>query len=122
RNVSVKVSASGINEKIEEIKKIWHKYAGNQAFEYVFFDEYFARAYEAERRTGIIVTVFSILAILIACLGLLGLAAFTTEQRTKEVGIRKILGASVPGIVVLILKDFAKWVIISNLIAWPVAY
>jgi len=122
RNVSVKVSAAGINEKIEEIKNIWHKYAGNQAFEYVFFDEYFARAYEAERRTGIIVTVFSILAILIACLGLLGLAAFTTEQRTKEVGIRKILGASVPGIVVLLLKDFAKWVIISNLIAWPVAY
>ncbi len=122
RNVSVKVSAAGIKNNLEEIENVWHKYAGNQAFEYVFFDEEFAKAYEAERRTSVIVTVFSVLAILIACLGLLGLAAFTTEQRTKEVGIRKILGASVPGIVVLLLKDFAKWVLISNIIAWPIAY
>jgi putative ABC transport system permease protein len=122
RNVSVKVNAAGINNRLEEIENVWHKYAGNQSFEYVFFDEEFAKAYEAEKRTSIIVTVFSILAILIACLGLLGLAAFTTEQRTKEVGIRKILGASVPGIVVLLLKDFAKWVLISNIIAWPIAY
>ena len=122
RNVSVKVNPDNINRKLEEIENVWHKFAGNQAFEYVFFDEEFAKAYEAEKRTGIIVTVFSALAILIACLGLLGLAAFTTEQRTKEVGIRKILGASVPGIVVLLLKDFAKWVLISNIIAWPIAY
>jgi putative ABC transport system permease protein len=122
RNVSVKVNAAGINNRLEEIENVWHKYAGNQSFEYVFFDEEFAKAYEAEKRTSVIVTVFSILAILIACLGLLGLAAFTTEQRTKEVGIRKILGASVPGIVVLLLKDFAKWVLISNIIAWPIAY
>jgi putative ABC transport system permease protein len=122
RNISVKVSPANIDKKLDEIKNVWHKYAGNQAFEYVFFDENFAKLYEAERRTGIIVTVFSILAILIACLGLLGLAAFTTEQRTKEVGIRKILGASVPGIVALLLKDFAKWVLISNIIAWPIAY
>ncbi len=122
RNISVKVNPNNINDKLKEIENVWHKYAGNQAFEYVFFDEQFAKAYAAEKRTGIIVTVFSILAILIACLGLLGLAAFTTEQRTKEVGIRKILGASVPGIVILLLKDFAKWVLISNIIAWPIAY
>jgi len=122
RNVSVKVSPDNIDGKLEEIKNIWHKYAGNQAFEYVFFDEEFAKLYAAEKRTSTIVTIFSVLAILIACLGLLGLAAFTTEQRTKEVGIRKILGASVPGIVILLLKDFAKCVLISNLIAWPIAY
>ncbi|HSP88828.1 MAG TPA: FtsX-like permease family protein, partial [Ignavibacteriaceae bacterium] len=122
RNISVKVNPADINQKLEGIKNVWHKYAGNQAFEYVFFDENFAKLYENEKRTGIIVSVFSILAILIACLGLLGLAAFTTEQRTKEVGIRKILGASVPGIVILLLKDFAKWVLISNIIAWPIAY
>jgi len=122
RNVSVKVTPDNIDKKLEEIKNVWHKYAGNQAFEYVFFDEDFAKVYEAEKRTGVIVTIFSILAILIACLGLLGLAAFTTEQRTKEVGIRKILGATIPGIVFLLLKDFAKWVIISNIIAWPIAY
>ncbi len=122
RNISVKLSANNVKKEISEIGDVWHKYASNQAFEYVFFDENFAKAYAAEERTGVIVSVFSVLAILIACLGLLGLAAFTTEQRTKEVGIRKILGASVPGIVVLLLKDFAKWVLISNIIAWPIAY
>ena len=122
RNISVKLSANNVKKEISEIGDVWHKYAGNQAFEYVFFDENFAKAYAAEERTGVIVSVFSVLAILIACLGLLGLAAFTTEQRTKEVGIRKILGASVPGIVVLLLKDFVKWVLISNIIAWPIAY
>ena len=122
RNVSVKLSANNVKEELSKIGNIWHKYAGNQAFEYVFFDEDFAKAYSAEERTGIIVSVFSVLAIFIACLGLLGLAAFTTEQRTKEVGIRKILGASVPGIVALLLKDFVKWVLISNIIAWPIAY
>lgn len=122
RNVSVKVNPDNISKKLEEIEEVWHKYAGNQAFEYTFFDDEFAEVYEVEKRTGIIVSVFSVLAILIACLGLFGLAAFTTEQRTKEVGIRKILGASVPGIVFLLLKDFAKWVLISNIIAWPIAY
>jgi len=122
RNVSVKLSPNNMKKELSEINDVWHKYAGNQAFEYVFFDEDFAKAYAAEKRTGVIVSVFSILAIFIACLGLFGLAAFTTEQRTKEVGIRKILGASVPGIVVLLLKDFAKWVLISNIIAWPIAY
>lgn len=122
RNVSVKLSPSNVNKELSEIGNTWHKYAGNQAFEYEFFDQDFAKAYETEERTGVIVSVFSVLAIFIACLGLLGLAAFTTEQRTKEVGIRKILGASVPGIVLLLLKDFIKWVIISNIIAWPIAY
>jgi putative ABC transport system permease protein len=122
RNVSVKINPYNISKKLEDIEEVWHKYAGNQAFEYTFFDEEFAKVYEVEKRTEIIVSVFSVLAILIACLGLFGLAAFTTEQRTKEVGIRKILGASVPGIVFLLLKDFAKWVLISNIIAWPIAY
>lgn len=122
RNVSVKISPSNVKKELSEISAVWHKYAGNQAFEYNFFDEDFAKAYAAEERTGVIVSVFSVLAIFIACLGLLGLAAFTTEQRTKEVGIRKILGASVPGIVALLLKDFVKWVLISNIIAWPIAY
>lgn len=122
RNVSIKVSPDNISRKLEDIEEVWHKYAGNQAFEYTFFDQEFAKVYEVEKRTGIIVTVFSVLAIFIACLGLFGLAAFTTEQRTKEVGIRKILGASVQGIVFLLLKDFAKWVLISNIIAWPIAY
>jgi putative ABC transport system permease protein len=120
--VSVKVGGGSIDKKLEEIKSVWHKFAGNQAFEYFFFDEDFAKLYTAEKRTSLIVAVFSVLAIFIACLGLLGLAAFTTEQRTKEVGIRKILGATVPGIILLLSKDFTKWVLIANLIAWPIAY
>jgi putative ABC transport system permease protein len=122
RFVSVRVDGNNIERKLEEIKNVWHKFAGNQAFEYFFFDEDFAKLYTAEKRTSLIVTVFAVLAIFIACLGLLGLAAFTTEQRTKEVGIRKILGASIVGIVMLLSKDFAKWVLIANIIAWPIAY
>jgi len=84
--------------------------------------EEFAKIYNAEERTATIAAVFSALAIFIACLGLLGLAAFTTEQRTKEVGVRKILGATVGGIILLLSKEFVKWVLIANLIAWPIAY
>lgn len=122
RYVSVRVAPGNYEEKIKAIEEAWHKFAGNQAFEYFFFDDDFAKLYQSEMRTGALVTVFAILAIFIACLGLLGLAAFTTEQRTKEVGIRKIMGASIGGIVLLLSKDFAKWIIIANLIAWPAAY
>jgi putative ABC transport system permease protein len=76
----------------------------------------------AEQRLGKIFLIFSILTIFIACIGLLGLAAFATEQRTKEIGIRKVLGASVPNLVTLLSKDFSKWVLLANLIAWPAAY
>ncbi|MGE5798536.1 MAG: ABC transporter permease [Ignavibacteria bacterium] len=122
RFVSVRLTGGDYKSKIESIKEIWHKYAGPQAFEYFFFDEEFAKIYNAEERTATIAAVFSALAIFIACLGLLGLAAFTTEQRTKEVGVRKILGATVSGIVLLLSKEFVKWVLIANLIAWPIAY
>ena len=81
-----------------------------------------ANLYLNEQRTSNIATIFSVLAIFIACLGLLGLAAFVTEQRTKEIGIRKSLGASVPEIVILLSKEFTKWVLIANAIAWPLAY
>jgi putative ABC transport system permease protein len=94
----------------------------NQAFEYVWFDRGFARIYEAEQRTGQIFAVFSIIAICVACLGLLGLAAFTTEQRTKEIGIRKALGAPITGIVLMLSKEFTRWVLAANIIAWPAAY
>jgi putative ABC transport system permease protein len=78
--------------------------------------------YRAEERLGKIFSAFSFLAIFIACLGLFGLASFTAEQRTKEIGIRKVLGASVSNIIFLLSKEFTRWVIVANLIAWPVAY
>jgi putative ABC transport system permease protein len=120
--VSVRFMPKNAKSTVESISSIWHKYVGNQAFEYSFFNDDFARLYTSEQRTGSIFSVFSVLAIFIACLGLLGLAAYTAEQRTKEIGIRKVLGASVSEIIFMLTKEFTKWVLIANIIAWPIAY
>ncbi len=120
--VSVRIAAGNYQKTIASMNDVWKNFAGNEAFKYNFFDQDWAHLYNAEQRTGKIASVFSILAIFIACLGLLGLAAFITEQRTKEIGIRKTLGASVPEIVFLLSKEFTKWVLIANIIAWPLAY
>ncbi|MBT5419533.1 MAG: FtsX-like permease family protein [Candidatus Cloacimonetes bacterium] len=87
-----------------------------------FFDETLENLYQTEQNAGRLITYFTILAIFISCLGLFGLAGYITERRTKEIGIRKVMGASVTGITVLLTKEFCKWVIISIIIAWPVAY
>lgn len=122
RNVTARIKTEDLQGTLAYMKETWSKYAGQQAFEYTFFDDYFSKLYENEKRTGKIFTTFSILAILIACLGLLGLAAYTAEQKTKEIGIRKVMGANIGSILFLLSKEFAKWVIIANVIAWPLAY
>ncbi len=122
RYVSVRVHSENIRETLAFLEDTWRKFASNQAFEYEFFDDHFARIYQAEERTGQIFFSFSLLAIIIASLGLFGLATFVAEQRTKEIGIRKVLGATETGIVFLLSKQFTKWVILSNLFAWPIAY
>ncbi len=122
RFLSVRVRPENIRETIAFMEKAWRGFAQNQAFEYRFFDEHFARIYQAEERTGQIFLSFSVLAVFIAGLGLFGLSAFIAEQRTKEIGIRKALGASVSGISVLLAKQFTKWVLVANVIAWPLAY
>jgi len=122
RYVSVRVHSENIRETMAFLENTWRKFASNQAFEYEFFDDHFARIYQAEERTGQIFFSFSLLAIIIASLGLFGLAAFVAEQRTKEIGIRKVLGATETGIVFLLSKQFTKWVVLSNLFAWPIAY
>ena len=114
--------SENIRETIASIKSTWDKYALNQAFEYEFFDEHFDRLYRSEEKTGTIFFSFSLLAILIASLGLFGLTAFITQQRTKEIGIRKVLGASISGIIFLLTKQFTRWVLVANIIAWPLAY
>ncbi|MGD9346727.1 MAG: ABC transporter permease [Candidatus Aminicenantes bacterium] len=111
-----------VRETLSSMKKSWEKYALNQTFEYEFFDDHFARLYRSEEKTGTIFFSFSLLAIFIASLGLSGLTAFITQQRTKEIGIRKVLGASVSGILFLYTKQFTRWVIVANIIAWPLAY
>lgn len=107
---------------IAALEKSWKSYSAEQPFNYRFLDESFAEMYQAEQQVGKIAGIFGILSVLISCLGLFGLAAYTTEQRTKEIGIRKVLGASVTGITGLLAKDFLKLVLIAILISSPVAY
>lgn len=122
RYVSVRVAPDNVKETLAFIKETWHQFAGAQAFEYAFFDQDFAKLYESEATTQRIMTLFATLAVIIACLGLLGLASFIAEQRTKEIGIRKVLGASVAKIVFLLSRQFTKWVVVANIISWPIAY
>jgi putative ABC transport system permease protein len=91
-------------------------------FEYFFMDEHFARQYEADRQFGQVFSLFSGISVFIACLGLFGLVSYATIQRSKEIGVRKVLGATVSSILLLLSKDFIKLVIVANVIAWPVAY
>jgi len=122
RFIYVRIRDDNLRTAMGSIEAIWNKVALGQAFEYEWFDDHFSRIYLAEVRTGRILMAFAVLAVIIASLGLFGLAAFAAERRTKEIGIRKVMGASVPGISVLLIRQFAKFVLISNLIAWPAAY
>ncbi|MBN1327453.1 MAG: ABC transporter permease [Candidatus Cloacimonetes bacterium] len=118
----VKLSAGDLSATVDEIEAIWQKFVPDIPFEYRFLDDVFDRMYRAEKQMGKIFDYFTGFAIFISCLGLFGLASFMTEQRFKEIGIRKVLGASISGIMLLLLKEFTKWVLIANLIAWPVAW
>jgi len=120
--VTVRLAPGNHLKTIVYIENAWKKYAGDEEFNFNFLDESLQKLYAADQRTSKIAGAFSALAIFIACLGLLGLAAFITEQRTKEIGIRKVLGASVPEVIALLSARFAKWVLIANVFAWPVAY
>jgi len=120
--LSVRSEPGTIQETLEILEETWDTFAGGQAFEYEFFDDYFADVFLTERRTGQIYLAFSLVALLIAGLGLFGLAAFITARRTKEIGIRKVMGASASKILALLHRQFTKWIVISNFIAWPIAY
>jgi len=120
--ISVRISPTDVSRSIDFLKAKWQALVPGQTFQYSFLDEDFDNLYKAEMRLGKIFTVVTFLAIFIACLGLFGLAAFEALQRNKEMGIRKVLGASAAGIVVLLSKEFTKWVLLANIIAWPVAY
>ena len=119
---SFKVDAAAVPSLVKQIESTWKSIAPGTPFSYRFLDQAFSNMYEGEQRVGKIAIVFSILAIFIACLGLFGLATFITEQRTKEIGIRKVLGASVQGIIQLLSRDFLRLVAISFLIAAPVGW
>ncbi|MBD0377261.1 MAG: ABC transporter permease, partial [Flavisolibacter sp.] len=118
----VHAKTADISSLLQSIGESWHQLNPNEPFEYSFLDEDFQKNYEAENRQEAMVAGFTIIAILISCLGLFGLATFSAEQRTKEIGIRKVLGASVTHIVSLLSKDFLKLVFIALLVATPVAW
>ena len=120
--VSVKTTAAEMDKLIAKSEAVWKSFAPTQPFRYDFLDQRFAKMYKGEDRVSTLFSIFSILAIFIACLGLLALATFMTEQRMKEIGIRKVLGASVPNIVFQLSKKFLLYVIIGLLIAAPIAW
>lgn len=118
----IKINSKRIPDAIVRMERVWKKFAPDYPFEYRFLDEEYDTMYRDEQRVGMIFRSFAILAIVISCVGLFGLASFLAERRTKEIGIRKALGASVSIIVLLLSKEFTKWVVMANLIAWPIAY
>lgn len=121
-NVIFKIDSQDAGTALAKLENSWKEMAPGQPFNYSFLDERFDRMYRTENRVSNLVFAFSVLIIIIACLGLFGLSAYSAEQRTKEIGIRKVLGASVSGIVSLVSKDFLKLILISFLMAAPVGY
>jgi putative ABC transport system permease protein len=120
--MAVRLSPGNTQEKVKLIEKIWKKYAPNTPFEYSFIDQNFDAQFRAEQRLSQVILVFTTLAIVIACLGLFGLATFTAEQRSKEISIRKVMGASVPQVIILLSKDFARLVLFAFVIAIPITW
>ena len=118
----VEVETGRFGDVREFLRQKFDEVAPNHLFSYVFMVEYFNRNYEIENRSYGLFRVFSIVALLIACLGLFGLTVYAAETRVKEIGVRKVLGASVANITVLMSREFILWVAIANVIAWPAAY
>ena len=120
--ISVRLDTENVIDTVGFVGRTWNDFAPGKPYEYSFLDQDYDNLYINEQQTRKLFSIFSFLAIFIACLGLYGLASFVADQKTKEIGIRKILGASVPRIVKKLNMSFVKWVLIANLIAWPVAW
>jgi len=121
-HMSVRIGTEDMSQTLAYMEEKLQPYRGEQPFLFSFLDEDFARLYQNEEKSRLLFGIFSLLAIVISCLGLLALASFTAEQKTKEIGIRKILGSSVLDIIVMLSWRFTKWVILANIIALPVAW
>jgi putative ABC transport system permease protein len=120
--VAFRFESNNTQEVLDEIEALWKKFSPGNAFEYSFLDEDYGRMYDSEKRLGNTFAIFAGLAIVVACLGLFALAAFTAEQRTKEIGIRKTLGASINSIVFLLSREYGKLVLIAFVLSTPVAW
>jgi putative ABC transport system permease protein len=119
---SVKTSTAYTRQVVDQIKNVWNRYFPESSFDFFFLDDFYSRQYQQETQFGSIFMLFSSLAIIIACMGLFGLTAYTTSRRTKEIGVRKVLGASVQHIMSILTWDIVKLILICSIIAIPVAY
>jgi len=120
--LSIRLAPGDFTAILNYIKSVWEKLVPGYPFDYFFLDESFERMHRSDQKLCDVFTYFSFLAILIACIGLFGLAAFTAEQKTKEIGIRKVLGASVPEILIILIRKFTWLILLSNIVAWPATY
>ena len=118
----IKIAGSDLRATVKKVENAWQQVFQNKPFEFQYLDENFDAQYKADERRGTIFTIFSAFTVVIACLGLLGLTAYTTEQRAKEIGIRKVVGAGISNIILLIGKEFILLVGLSIVIAFPIAY
>jgi len=118
----VRIAPENRGATLRDLEAAWSRIQPGKPFEYFFLDDEFSHYYRAEERLGKLVGFFALVAVFVACLGLLGLASFTAERRTREIGIRKVLGSSVGEVVLLLSKELTLLVLLANLIAWPVAY
>ena len=121
-NISVKIAGTDMKQGMEHLERIWKEFLPKRPFSYTFLSDNYRKLYDDEQKQGQLFTIFSGLAIFIACLGLFGLATFNTMQRVKEIGIRKVLGASVPSILTLLSKEIVVLILLANLLAWPLAW
>jgi putative ABC transport system permease protein len=119
---AIRLSPGSLNSTLAAIEKKWNEILPNQPYSHVFLDNYVKTAYASENNTGETFLYFSLLAIFVACLGLFGLANYSSEQKRKEIGIRKVYGASNSNILTLLSSDYTRWVILANILAWPLAY
>ena len=122
RYVSLKFSSGNQQKVLSFVEETWKDYAINQPFEFFFLEDKFSEMQFTEKKTANIFSIFSFVALFIAGIGLISLASFSTESRTREIGIRKVIGSSAPQLTKLFLSDFGKWVLIANLFALPAAY
>ena len=122
RKISIRIKPGDVGKTLSFIQKKWERLFPGEQFEFNFLDGRIDQLYVSEKKMQDLFLIFSALSILVACLGLLGLVSFTAELKTKEIGIRKVLGASTGHVIVLLSKEFIKWILLANLVAWPLAW
>jgi len=120
--MAVKIHPTNPEDTIQSLEETWKSVLPFAGFNYRYMEDAYHSFYKTEEKSWKLITIFTCLALLVSCLGLFGLAAFMTSKRVKEIGIRKVLGATAGGITLLLSKQFTQWVIFSNLLAWPIAY